>query len=181
VIVVFYLTGLLLKIRLLSSRGWFWLPAFCRERLICEWGYFVTKSVWPLWRWMTEPLQSEFTRLFCSLSGLTSPPSRFPISLLYNSSRRSFGRIWRVTLQHKNMWYAALKYRQNWSKSKFVTQLARDFLNKQKRKETPWPELQTNYSDRSTAACRRSWCQLLLLEGVEWSARRNPTAVFSVS
>jgi hypothetical protein len=36
-----------------------------------------------------------------------------------------------------------------------------------------------NYTDRATAACRRSWCQLLRLGGVAWSAQRIPTAVFS--
>jgi hypothetical protein len=36
---------------------------------------------------------------------------------------------------------------------------------------------QANYTDRATAAFRRSWCQLLRLEGVAWSAQRNPTAV----
>jgi hypothetical protein len=41
---------------------------------------------------------------------------------------------------------------------------------------SPW----TNYTDRATAACRRSDCQLLLIEGVTWSAWLNPTAVFSV-
>jgi hypothetical protein len=37
-----------------------------------------------------------------------------------------------------------------------------------------------NYTDRATAACRRSDCQLLLIEGATWSAWRIPTAVFSV-
>jgi hypothetical protein len=36
---------------------------------------------------------------------------------------------------------------------------------------------QANYTDRSTAACRRSYCQLLRIEGVTWSAQRIPTAV----
>jgi hypothetical protein len=34
-----------------------------------------------------------------------------------------------------------------------------------------------NYTDRATAACRRSYCQLLRIEGVAWSAQRIPTAV----
>jgi hypothetical protein len=37
-----------------------------------------------------------------------------------------------------------------------------------------------NYTDRATSACRRSDCQLLWIEGATWSARRFPTAVFSV-
>jgi hypothetical protein len=38
----------------------------------------------------------------------------------------------------------------------------------------------TNYTDRATAACRRSDCQLLRIKGATWSAWRIPTAVFSV-
>jgi hypothetical protein len=37
-----------------------------------------------------------------------------------------------------------------------------------------------NYTDRATAACRRSDCQLLRIEGATWSVWRIPTAVFSV-
>jgi hypothetical protein len=36
---------------------------------------------------------------------------------------------------------------------------------------------QANYIDRTTTACRRSQCQLLLIEGVAWSAQRIPTVV----
>jgi hypothetical protein len=36
---------------------------------------------------------------------------------------------------------------------------------------------QTNYTDRATATCRRSQCELLRIEGVAWSAQRIPTAV----
>jgi hypothetical protein len=48
---------------------------------------------------------------------------------------------------------------------------AKDFLN-----STDF-SLQANYTDRATAACRRSQCQLLRIEGVAWSAQRIPTAV----
>jgi hypothetical protein len=37
--------------------------------------------------------------------------------------------------------------------------------------------LQASYTDRATAACRRSYCQLLRIEGVAWSAQRIPMAV----
>jgi hypothetical protein len=37
-----------------------------------------------------------------------------------------------------------------------------------------------NYTDRETAACWRSDCQLVRIEGATWSAWRIPTAVFSV-
>jgi hypothetical protein len=36
---------------------------------------------------------------------------------------------------------------------------------------------QTNYTNRETGACRRSYCQLLRIEGVTWSAQQIPTAV----
>jgi hypothetical protein len=38
--------------------------------------------------------------------------------------------------------------------------------------------LRANYTDRATAACRRSDCQLVQIEGAMWSAWRIPTAVF---
>jgi hypothetical protein len=38
----------------------------------------------------------------------------------------------------------------------------------------------TNYTNRATAAYRRSDCQLFRIEGATWSAWRIPTAVFSV-
>jgi hypothetical protein len=39
---------------------------------------------------------------------------------------------------------------------------------------------QANYTDRVTAACRRSDCQLVQIEDATWSAWRIPPAVFSV-
>jgi hypothetical protein len=39
---------------------------------------------------------------------------------------------------------------------------------------SPW----ANYTDRATAACRRSDCQLVRIEGATWSAWRIPSAVF---
>jgi hypothetical protein len=36
---------------------------------------------------------------------------------------------------------------------------------------------QANYTDRATAASRRSYCQLLRIESFAWSAKRIPTAV----
>jgi hypothetical protein len=33
---------------------------------------------------------------------------------------------------------------------------------------------QANYTDRENAACWRSYCQLLRIEGVAWSAQRIP-------
>jgi hypothetical protein len=40
---------------------------------------------------------------------------------------------------------------------------------------------QESYTDRLTASCWRSLCQLLRIEGVAWSAQWIPMAVFSVS
>jgi hypothetical protein len=39
---------------------------------------------------------------------------------------------------------------------------------------------QANYTDWATAACGRSYCQCLRIEGVAWLAQRIPTALFSV-
>jgi hypothetical protein len=36
---------------------------------------------------------------------------------------------------------------------------------------------QANYTNRATAACQRSYCQLLRIEGVAWLAQWIPTAV----
>jgi hypothetical protein len=33
--------------------------------------------------------------------------------------------------------------------------------------------LQANYTDRATAACQRSLCQLLQIESVAWSAQQT--------
>jgi hypothetical protein len=35
-----------------------------------------------------------------------------------------------------------------------------------------------NYTDRATAVCRPSWCQIFRIEGGTWSVWRIPTAVF---
>jgi hypothetical protein len=40
---------------------------------------------------------------------------------------------------------------------------------------------QANYTDRATAACRRSWCQLLRIEGVAWSVQRIPRPLIRLS
>jgi hypothetical protein len=37
-----------------------------------------------------------------------------------------------------------------------------------------------NYTDRATAACRRTDCQLLRIEGATWSAWQIFAAVFSI-
>jgi hypothetical protein len=50
---------------------------------------------------------------------------------------------------------------------------------KKKKKKTHGLSPRANYTDRATAACRRSDCQLLRIEGATWSAWRIPTAVFS--
>jgi hypothetical protein len=36
---------------------------------------------------------------------------------------------------------------------------------------------QAKYTDRATATSRQSYCQLLWIEGVTWSAQRIPTTV----
>jgi hypothetical protein len=36
---------------------------------------------------------------------------------------------------------------------------------------------QASYTERATAACRRSYCQLLRVEDVAWLAQQIPTAI----
>jgi hypothetical protein len=60
--------------------------------------------------------------------------------------------------------------------------MSRTFCNANKQTNklhglSPW----ANYTDRATAASRRSNCQLLRIKGATWSAWRVPMAVFSFS
>jgi hypothetical protein len=48
------------------------------------------------------------------------------------------------------------------------------------KKKLPGLSPRANYTDRATAVCQRSDCQLLRIEGATWSACRIPTAVYSV-
>jgi hypothetical protein len=50
-----------------------------------------------------------------------------------------------------------------------------------KKKELHGLGPRANYTDRATAACRRSDCQLLRIKGGTWSAGRIPMNIFSVS
>jgi hypothetical protein len=53
-------------------------------------------------------------------------------------------------------------------------------LTKKKKKKLHGLSPRANYTDRLTAASRRSNCQLLRIKGATWSAWRVPTAVFSI-
>jgi hypothetical protein len=53
-------------------------------------------------------------------------------------------------------------------------------MNKTKKTKLHGLSPRANYTDRATAACRQSDCQVLRIEGATWSAWRIPTAVFSV-
>jgi hypothetical protein len=57
--------------------------------------------------------------------------------------------------------------------------LSKTFIRR-KKKQLHGPSPRANYTDRATAASRRSGCQLLRTEGATWSAWRIPTAVFWV-
>jgi hypothetical protein len=101
----------------------------------------------------------------------------------------------------KRDWSLSLDYRQNQSQFPAADSLTKlrlwkmsslrpsitglpvfQFLCNNKTKLTKLHGLspRVNYTDRATAACRRSDCQLLQIEGATWSAWRIPTAVFSV-
>jgi hypothetical protein len=68
------------------------------------------------------------------------------------------------------------------TRGQIVTDIPRGLSLALKTKKTKLHGLspRANYTDRATAACRRSDCQLLRIEGAMWSAWRIPTAVFSV-
>jgi hypothetical protein len=53
-------------------------------------------------------------------------------------------------------------------------------LNSKIKKKSHGLSLRANYTDRATATCLRSDCQILRIEGVTWSVWQIPTAVFSV-
>jgi hypothetical protein len=57
----------------------------------------------------------------------------------------------------------------------FVQELIK--ITKKKKKKLHGLSPRANYTDRGTAACRRSVCQLLRIKGATWSAWRIPTAV----
>jgi hypothetical protein len=92
-----------------------------------------------------------------------------------------------VERKHMHEWYmnAMIIYRHNTGKQidqlafrvNLVKALFQQFADKTKLHGL---SPRANYTDRVTAACRRSNCQLLRIEGATWSAWRIPTAVFSV-
>jgi hypothetical protein len=59
----------------------------------------------------------------------------------------------------------------------FLTRKSRQWLAR-KTKQLRGLSQRAKYTDRATAACRRSLCQPLRIEGATWSAWRIPTAVF---
>jgi hypothetical protein len=66
---------------------------------------------------------------------------------------------------------------QTWNPSSTLTSLT---SHKTKKTKTKLHGLspRANYTDRATAACRRSDCQIVRIEGATWSAWRIPPAVF---
>jgi hypothetical protein len=47
---------------------------------------------------------------------------------------------------------------------------AMEVLKKKRKKSNHWSESASELTDRETAACQRSDCQLLQIEGAKWSA-----------
>jgi hypothetical protein len=90
---------------------------------------------------------------------------QFLIRLLYSGVRHSFRRF-QVSLLSLD------EVERNRALAIHVT-----CWNKTKKLKTVALRPQANYTDRATAACRRSLCQLLRINGVTWSAQLIPTAV----
>jgi hypothetical protein len=61
-----------------------------------------------------------------------------------------------------------------------VVLMSNRLTSKQKKNKLHGLSPRANYTDRATAACRRSDCQILRIKGATWSAWPIPTAVFSV-
>jgi hypothetical protein len=147
------------------------------------WGRGVEPSpVWPLlayctssgrcvcsnrWNaWQGKPKYSEKT---CSSTSL------FTTNLTWSDPGRRGGmpvtkRLSYGTIQQLPYWTVICKSRKN----------AVPYLETLKKTKLSGLSPRANYTDRATAAFRRSWCQRLWIEGVAWSARQIPTAVFSV-
>jgi hypothetical protein len=51
------------------------------------------------------------------------------------------------------------------------------FIARSDTRKCVYPAVALNYTDRATAAYRRSLCQLLRFVGAAWSAQQIPTAV----
>jgi hypothetical protein len=75
-------------------------------------------------------------------------------------------KLWNI--HDKSVWFA-------WISSRIT-----DFHRENKTNKLHGQSQRANYTDRATAACRQSDCQLLRIKGATWSAWRIPTAVFSV-
>jgi hypothetical protein len=82
-------------------------------------------------------------------------------------SLRNFGYFLRVAWYHISE-YKTLYGRLQWTLITFIKEKLHGLSPR------------AYYTDRATAACRRSDCQLLRIEGSTWSAWRIPTAVLSV-
>jgi hypothetical protein len=105
--------------------------------------------------------------------GQTRPGPRFPARLLSKIVNGSQP----FCLPYPNIWFPfnfvspkLLVYNSSYARPVI-------YKTKQKTNSVAWARERT---DRSTAASRRSWHQLLWIEGVAWSARRIPTAVLSI-
>jgi hypothetical protein len=62
-----------------------------------------------------------------------------------------------------------------------VTGIAFYFFTSKKKTEVRGLSTRAKYTDRLTATCRRSKCQLLRIEGATWSVWKIPTAVLTFS
>jgi hypothetical protein len=111
---------------------------------------------------------------------------------------RHFREIWHLHLQCQKVcqasmlpaWWPTLQpWRWEWKCSWYSMDCMESYPRRQnssgvllkKKRKLHGLSPRANYTDRATAACRRSVCQLLRIKGATWSAWRIPTAVFSFS
>jgi hypothetical protein len=90
----------------------------------------------------------------------------------YQKQTSNMDSVWVFSCRTQGL---ALPIGGNW-----VVSIRRQRQNPVSKKKLHGLSPQVNYTDRAIAACRRSNCQLLRIEGATWWAWQIPTAVFSV-
>jgi hypothetical protein len=96
------------------------------------------------------------------------------VKLLYKNSHK-----FQHTRDHRTVTTIAVKLVQVITAWRYIV-LYEKFLNLYSKSKLHGLGPRVNYTDRATAVCRRSDCQLLRIEGATWSVWRIPSVVFSI-
>jgi hypothetical protein len=135
---------------------------------------------WTKWHWvrfspstLVSPANSYPT--YCSTLiikqwrtnhvGCLTPPQE--MGGIYERRRRDWLRYNAVYTKFHKCWFKHSKDKE------IITQIYRqhgDLINKKKTNKPHGLSPRANYTDRATAACRRSDCHLLRIKGATWSA-----------